>query len=81
MFLVNNKNTYKNITVIFNKHYCKKVTVIITKIFLKFYEIFRYVLYINNMWLSYNFYKMILILFFNTFIDNKIDQNFYILNI
>ncbi len=35
VFLVNNKNTYKNITVIFYKHYCKKVTVIITKIFFK----------------------------------------------
>ncbi len=49
VFLVNNKNTYKNITVIFYKHYCKKVTVIITKIFFKkFYKISYYVLYIKQ---------------------------------
>ncbi len=36
VFLVNNKNTYKNINIIFYKHYCKKVTIIITKIFLTF---------------------------------------------
>ncbi len=35
VFLVNNKNTYKNINIIFYKHYCKKVTVIITEIFFK----------------------------------------------
>ncbi len=49
VFLVNNKNTYKNITVFFYKHYCKKVTVIITKIFFKkIYEISYYVLYIKQ---------------------------------
>ncbi len=35
VFLVNNKNTYKNINIFFYKHYCKNVTVIITKIFFK----------------------------------------------
>ncbi len=49
VFLVNNKNTYKNITVIFYNYYCKKVTVIITKIFFKkIYEISYYVLYIKQ---------------------------------
>ncbi len=41
VFLVNNKNTYKNIPIIFYKHYCKKVTVIITNyIFKKFIQYF-----------------------------------------
>ncbi len=47
VFLVNSKNTYKNITIIFYKHYCKKVTVIIAKIFFKCLYIFYYMLYIK----------------------------------
>ncbi len=39
VFLVNNKNTYRNIYIFFYEHYCKKTTVMITKIFFKIYKI------------------------------------------